>query len=438
MESKGQFPGIPVITTPKPATLQPNVIIGNSPQPAVSYPQGHHHYLPDTRQRNEQIIEEARQHELQRQNRQKQLQEAIADFEPQRGLNFVNCRNAIPLPDFRRADGVENFHRAFDGIEKMLTGEAPVSIKDAVFMAENTFYGNSLNYDDYDQSIRRDVELCNARIRQLKLNEDDPMVKAMMLFHFLTDTFEVQLSAHEKTLVHYPMTYDYNDPGGKEDITKVFVTKLMTENTGQCNSMPKRFLIMAEEMGFEAHFATAPLHSFVKIQDPLGTWHNLELTCGAILSDQHYMYGGFIKSEALRKNIYLYPMTKKELLADILLDLALIYRHTYGCDRFFAMCYNTALEFDPKNIRANIFKGIYAQYILSYICAHTGVETPDDMEDCPAAKRAWQLYRKVEDEIYARGFEPMPQELYQLWLKHVSEEKAKSGNQNMKMQYLVK
>lgn len=428
----GQYPNVPTVSTPKPATMQPNVIIG---QPSVPY--SNFGTPTSVQEQNARILQEVQQHQQQTQiANQKMMQEAAEEFEPRQGTNFAACRSAIPLPDYSKAKGVENFHRAFEGIEKMLTGEAPISIKDAVFLAENTYYGNSLNYEDYNKSIRRDVELCNAKIRQQKLNAKDPMVKAMMLFHFLTDTFKVKLSANEKTLVHYPMTYDYNDPQGKEDITKLFVTKLMAENTGQCNSMPKRFLVMAEEMGFDAHFTTAPLHSFVKIQDPQGIWHNLELTCGAILSDQHYLYGSFIKSEALRKNIYLYPMTKKELLADILLDLAMIYEHTYGCDSFFAVCYNTALEFDPKNIRASILKGIYAQNILTYICANTGVKTLDEIEGCPTAKRAWQMYQKVEDEIYAKGFEPMPKELYQLWLNYVSEQKAKPENQQLKLKYI--
>ena len=115
-----------------------------------------------------------------------------------------------------------------------------------------------------------------------------------------TDTIKIKDKKTGKTLTHYPVKYNYEDYESKISYDSHFVTTLMRTNTGQCHSMPLYYLILAEEIGTEAYWSFSPRHSFVKIQDRKGNWHNLELTCKSILSDTHYINNSYIKAEALQ------------------------------------------------------------------------------------------------------------------------------------------
>ncbi|MDR2036870.1 MAG: hypothetical protein LBQ60_02995, partial [Bacteroidales bacterium] len=300
LEAKGQFPGVPVITTPKPATMQQ---YGSFPTPSPPRPNvpSPFHYGISIQERNARMIEEdMQQMEQQRKLQERLIRESMEEFEPRQGLNMDVCRSVIPMPDFTSEKGTEYFFSAFDEIHQMLTGEVPVSLKDAIFLAENAYFGNRLSYADYNRHINEVAALCDLKIKQEGLDEKDPMIRKMMLFHFMSDTFQVRLPDGEKTLTHLPITYDYNDFEGREDLSNIFVTKVMAKNSGQCHSLALYYMVMAEAMGIEAYLSTAPMHNFVKIKDNKGKWHNLELTCGAILTDHHHIQAGFIKSEALR------------------------------------------------------------------------------------------------------------------------------------------
>jgi|GEM_PF-6378361 len=65
------------------------------------------------------------------------------------------------------------------------------------------------------------------------------------------------------------MRYDFVDFWGREDTRKVFVTKLLATNSGQCQSLPQLYLILAEELGTTAYLAFSPEHSYIKFQDVL-------------------------------------------------------------------------------------------------------------------------------------------------------------------------
>ncbi|MDR2038299.1 MAG: hypothetical protein LBQ60_10300, partial [Bacteroidales bacterium] len=385
-EAKGQFPGVPVITTPKAATMQQYGSFSTPSLPRPNIPQPIYSPGISIQERNARMIEEdMRQVERQRQMQQRQIQEALEEFEPRQGLNMDVCRSVIPMPDFTSEQGTEYFFNAFDGIHQMLTGEAPVSLKVAIFLAENAYFGNRLSYADYNNHINQVAALCDLKIKQEGLDEKDPMIRKMMLFHFMSDTFQVRLPGSEKTLTHLPITYDYNDFEGREDLSNMFVTKVMAKNSGQCHSLALYYMVMAEAMGIEAYLSTAPMHNFVKIKDNKGKWHNLELTCGAILTDHHHIQAGFIKSEALRNKIYLEPMTQQQLIADVLLDVASKYIRNHGFDKFVVECYTTALKYHPNSVRAHIFRYDYYLALALYVFERAGITSQEQVALCPQA-----------------------------------------------------
>ncbi len=134
-----------------------------------------------------QVMQEVQQMERQRQQiNQRQIQETINTLESQ-GLDVAACLTSVRLPDYSSQPGTEYFHKALEGINKMLTGESPLSLKDAVFMVENAYLDNKLSYTDFNDYIQEAAGLCQAKMKELKLDTQDPLAKSMVLFYFIYD-----------------------------------------------------------------------------------------------------------------------------------------------------------------------------------------------------------------------------------------------------------
>lgn len=196
--------------------------------------------------------------------------------------------------------------------------------------------------------------------------------------------------------------------------------------------MPLYYLLLAEEMGAEAYWSFPPRYSFVKIQDEKGDWYNLELTCKAILSDTHYMNSSYIKAEALQNKIYLEPMDKTNVIAEMLLELARGYYNKYGLDDFYLKCIDTAEQYLKNDLNAKILKSAY-QTRLTLTLAHLlNAPKPEIMQQLsPEAYKHFELmqaqYKKIDD----MGYEEIPVAVYALWLDHIAKEKEKADKAKM-------
>ena len=322
--------------------------------------------------------------------------------------------------------GTSYFYQAFDEINSMLQGKQPLNLGRSVFLIENAYLGNSLNYTDYQNTIKSKVELCKQKIREDKLDPNSNIVKNMMLFRLVSDTLKIKVKGAEKPLTHLPIKYDLEGYDYTTHYGTQFVTYLMKNGIGQCHSMPLYYLVLAEEMGAKAYLAYSPLHSFVKIQDEKGTWYNLELTCGAILSDAHYMNSSYIKAEAIRNRIYLEPMDKTNIVAQMMLEMASGYYEKYGYDDFYLKCVNTAQQYLSNKLNATISKVAYEEQLTMVLAYLLDAKKPEIMkEKSPGAYKHYEQVQALYKQIDDLGYEELPKSVYDTWLKHIAKLKAK-------------
>jgi hypothetical protein len=338
----------------------------------------------------------------------------------------------FPSQSYQDPKGTNAFYQAFEEINQMLTGEIPMNLGRAVFLVENAYYNDSLDYAEYQKAIKAKVELCNAKIKEEKLNGQDNIIKNMMLFSILTDTMKVKTGGNTQT--SYPLKYDLEDYESKINYDSHFITKLMRTGVGQCHSMPLYFLILAEEMGAVAYLSFAPRHSFVKIKDKNGAWYNLEVTCAAILTDAHYMNHNYIKAEALQNRLYLEPLDKTSAIAQMLVNLASGYYEKYGMDDFFFFFSDTAMEYFPNNIDALMFKSVYETGLIRTLGYLYGAENTDILlERCPESaihfEKRQMLYQQIDD----LGYEELPPSIYARWLEHVDKLKEQQSKEEKPM-----
>lgn len=409
---------IPKITLPN----QPN--LPTVPSSRSIYPQNSNSNFNSDAQRAV-IMREVQAH-------QQQMQRAASNHisgtknDAQRQAD-INMLVNSGFPSQAEYEGTTAFYNAFEEINDMLKGNRELDLARAVFLAENAFHNNKYDYNDYKNAIKRSVNLCSDIIEEEKLDKNDNLAKNMMLFRFICDTLKFKDKTTNKNLTHYPIKYNYDDYQSKISYDSHFVTTLMRTGTGQCHSMPLYYLILAEEMGADAYWSFSPRHSFVKIQDERGIWYNLELTCKAILSDTHYMNSSYIKAEALRNKLYLEPLDKTNVIAQMLVELARGYYEKYGLDDFYLKCADTAMKYLDNDLDPLMLKSIY-QTRLTLTLAHLlNAPKPDMMKQLsPDAYKHYELMQAQYKQIDDMGYEEIPIAIYGLWLDHIAKEKEKA------------
>lgn len=421
-----QAPAVPIPQKRLPqGSKTPTVSTGNSINP-------HNPYIPNG-SFNQQTQQEAIMREVQAHQRQLQT---VSNNQIQHTQNEVQRQADILMltqhgfPSQANDDGIPAFYSAFDEISAMLDGGKELNLGRAVYLIENAWHNNKYDYSEFLKGIKAGVDFCTRKIEEEKLDKDDNLVKNMMLFRLISDTLEIRNGTKGKPQTHYPIKYNYDDFESKISYDSHFVTTLMQTGVGQCHSMPLYYLVLAEKIGAEAYWSFSPKHSFVKIQDERGNWHNLELTCKAILSDTHYMNSGYIKAEALQNKTYLEPMDKINVIAEMLLELARGYHQKYGYDDFYLKCIDTARQYLKNDLNAKILKSAY-QTRLTLTLAHLlQAPNPGIMQELsPEAYKHYELMQAQYNEIDDLGYEELPMGVYAMWLDHIAKEKEKSEKQ---------
>jgi hypothetical protein len=249
----------------------------------------------------------------------------------------------------------------------------------------------------------------------------------MTLHELFSDTILITQKSEYKS--HYPFLYDFEDYMGRNDWTKMFVTKLLNTRSGQCHSLPLLYCILSDELKSGATIAYSPQHTYVKFKDDKGRWCNLELTNGKITSDAWILGSGYIKSEAIKNNIYMQALTPKELIASCLFDLAQGYTIKYGFDKFSLECLNKVLEFHPNNINALMCKADYYTSLFNYLAQQYGRPTLAQLQKDTKAMQIYTKRNQLYEKIDNFGYSEMPAEAYQNWLSSVNDEKGKREHQ---------
>ncbi len=284
------------------------------------------------------------------------IEKATAWYKQQQLTDYLIENGFPPQQNYT---GAIAFFSAYKEISDMLEGNTPIDMGRAIYLAENAFYEDDLDYEEFQEDIKGRVQLCQWRMKELNLNPKDNMALNMIIWSLLCDTLEMKQPGSEDAITHYPLEYNYDDFQSKKDYTSHFVSTLMRTNKGNCYSMPLLYLMIAEKLGAEAYLSYAPLHSFVKIRDKKGKWYNLEITNRYMLSDGHYMNHNYIKSRGIKSKIYMSPLSKEEVIAAMAAQLGTYYLVRYGYDPFVIKCADKALEHYPVCTQALLLKADY-------------------------------------------------------------------------------
>ena len=315
-----------------------------------------------------------------------------------------------------------NYNDAFEQIKTLLEKEDSFSFKKAVFITENAYFNNELNYEKFNQAIQEKIGIAqlwmnNNHLTNYTFKDSIEFAKNGAIFKLMTDT----IFLFKEAPISFPYQYDFEDFFGEKDWTKMFINKLLATGKGNCHSMPMLYKILAEEIRTNAYFSFAPNHLYIKQRSKKHGWYNTELTSSAFPIDAWIMASGYISRETIISGIYMDKLTQKQSISLCLIDLAHGYQRKSQKDNsnFTLKCCDLALKYYPNYINALLLKS-------------ETLKTKFDKEESPYTKQ--DLFAQMEQtysSIVKLGYREIPKTVYFEWLSELANNKEKYQNKKL-------
>jgi hypothetical protein len=312
------------------------------------------------------------------------------------------------------------YEQAYQELAKMLDGRYPLSFKRAVFLTENAYLDNQLNYKGFNQALAelgkdcKTVESQSAAYFLYDRADKEAVLHNAVLFKVLTERIEFTSGR-----VLAPFGYDFEDFNGERDWSKMFVSKLLATHKGNCHSLPFLYKILADETGAQAWLALAPNHIYLKQHNQKDGWYNTELTSHTFPMDAWLMASGYISKETIVSGIYMDTLSAKQNVVLCLVDLAKGYERKLGraeSEAFALKCTDLALQYFPHCITAQLLR------------AEALRRRFERQKERAPAQQAYAAMEAAYTGIFKTGYREMPAPMYAEWLQLVQKEKAKYLN----------
>ncbi len=299
------------------------------------------------------------------------------------------------------------------------------SISKAVYLCESVYYNNPPSYADFVKAIQQLANLIRQILKKEGLNAQNSDAVHYAIQKLYSQDNAITDNKTGKALLVKKISYDFDDFDGERDWTKMFVTKLLQSNSGQCHSLPLLYLCIAEQLHTKAYLSLAPEHSFIQYFDRKGIRRSFETTNGNLVSISWLMQSNAISSMAYKRGTYLDTLSSRRLFAQCLADFQMDYIKTNGYDNYSLQLSQKILTIDSSNINALMTNANYAVYKFSDMLNRYGNPKPEQLHQFPELEEAYNKMKEEQQKINATGYQDMPREQYISWLKSIDREKEK-------------
>lgn len=320
--------------------------------------------------------------------------------------------------------GVDKYRQAYKKIQAMYRGDTKYNFKEAVFLIENAYFNNQLKYNWYLKQIDEKKKLVKKWMLKEKLDTSLSLSKNYAIQKLFTSTY-TEKSTDGKVKVNPAIKYDFEDFMGRKNYTKMFVTKLLKSNTGQCHSMPQLTRIIAEEVGTKAYLAYAPEHLYIKFLDINGNTYNFETTNGMNTSEQFIYESGYVSTLAVKNHLYMDTLTQEKEFSLLLFDLASGYLTKHGIDEFLLEVIDCSIECDRSNIHAIELKAAVYTVLAERARQINKLNSPEAVKRNSEVRSYFDKRNSLYAQIDNSGYQKMSDEAYQAWLKSLDKEQVK-------------
>jgi hypothetical protein len=153
------------------------------------------------------------------------------------------------------------------------------------------------------------------------------------------------------------------------------------------------------------------------------------------------MGSNYVTAAALKSQAYLDTLSNRKLYAQCLGDFMLAYLMKTGhYDDFSSWLSKKILTIDPANITALMEQANLNHIIYGIELRAAGNPSESEYAHFPRLNAAYQQYVASEEKVDQTGYQQMPKEVYQAWLKSLSDEKQRqlSEDERERMEREVK
>ena len=214
------------------------------------------------------------------------------------------------LEELKKNEIKENYNnnlQRFEQFNQQLLQLNPnnFSITKAVYLSEAPFYNYPPSFEVFQGAIKQKAKLARQILQKEGLSEKNNSAINYAIQKLFSQNNIYYDTKTKKEFVAKKIAYDFDDFDGEKDWTKMFVTKLLQTNSGQCHSLPLLYLCIAEQLHAKAYLSLAPNHSFIQYFDSKGERKNFETTNGNLVNIIWLMQSNAISSIALKNKTYL-------------------------------------------------------------------------------------------------------------------------------------
>lgn len=337
----------------------------------------------------------------------------------------------FPIWAIGQTDSVKNIYIAsFNSLSAMLEGKTAPSFKKAVFITENAFTGDQMEFEKFDAHIR-DLALIASLwmtanpLKNYPYKDSIDFHRNLAIFKLMKDTLQF-MDKGGKIYKLMPYTYDFTDFFGRKDWGYMFVSKLLATKKGNCHSLPYLYKIIADELNATCWLSLAPNHMYIKNRCKKIGCYNTELTSGEFPIDAWITASGYIPVKAIQTGLYMDTLSNTQSIALCVLDLAKEYEfqtHNYY-DDFILKCCDIVLQYHPANAQAILLKA----ETMKHIC-----EKQARAKDTSTATTFTNM-QALYSQLFDLGYREMPDEMYLNWLNSINAEKNKYNNKGINSQ----
>lgn len=305
------------------------------------------------------------------------------------------------------------------------------SITKAIYLCESAWYDNPPTWQEFEKAIKERSELVKQILKREGLSSKNNTAVNYAIQKLYKQDNQFINSKTKQPFTVSRLGYDFNDFMGEKNWSNMFVTKLLVTGKGQCHSLPLLYLAMAEQLGAKAYLSLSPEHTFIQYFDQNNYRYNFETTNGHLVSQTWLMQSGYINATALKNKTYLDTLSGNQLYAQLLSDLLQNYTEKIGYDDISDQLSDKILSINALNMAALMTKANFHTFIARQKIQEAGNPPLDELPNYPDANRAYQRMLQSYQRIEQTGFQDMPKEEYQKWLKTVEQEKKKQENLEM-------
>ena len=325
---------------------------------------------------------------------------------------------------YNQVDAVQKqFDKAYTELENMLDGKQTASFKRAVYLVENAYYNDSLDYNLFVSFIDfyKTITLAYNKANKMTGYHFADSIKQNLnasLFKIFTDT----IKAENNLIVSYPFQYNFDDALGNKELSSTFISNLLMTKKGNCHSLPYLYKILTEELGTTAYLSLAPMHIYIKQFNKKVGWYNVELTSGHFPLDGYLMATGYISHQNIVSKLYMDTLSYKESIATCLMDLCYAYMRrldTLANPNFILKCANKSLEIKPNYISGLLrLNGINEYLYIKYTNEHK----------TELAKVYKQGFIDSNKKLMKLGYQDVSKETFAKWYTTYQKDKSKYDN----------